>query len=63
MCVIVKEKAFSRIYDELKRFHSSMSNDEFITLQKLNRKLWNDYFTKEGFFKTMKTNIQKLIKN
>ncbi len=50
-CIIVYEKEISKLEDKLLKFHSKFSNEEFIELQKSNRKFWEENLTRVGYFK------------
>lgn len=49
-CVIVDESNFTNTEDELLRFHSKFDEKQFLELQTSNRLLWQNYFTRVGYF-------------
>lgn len=49
-CVIVGESNFTNTEDELLRFHSKYNEKQFLELQTSNRLLWQNYFTRVGYF-------------
>ena len=53
LCVWVEEKDIDRVGDIVAEFHSRISNDEFIELQKKLRETWEEYLSPLGFFKNI----------
>jgi hypothetical protein len=49
-CLIIEEKNINSIEKGLCQFHAKFTDLEFVAIQKANRKLWEDYFTKKTFF-------------
>jgi len=49
-CVWVDEKEVSRVGEIVAAFHDSLTNRQFLDLQRECRKLWEDYLSPEGFF-------------
>ncbi|MEP1487181.1 MAG: exostosin family protein [Algibacter sp.] len=60
-CVIIEENEIEKIVEKLNEFHSRFSEKDFVNLQKSNRKLWQAYFTKTGFFNKMSIEIENII--
>lgn len=56
--VLVKED-FSDFSEKLATFYNSISPEDFIQLQLENRKIWENHFTKEGYFVSLQTQLQK----
>ena len=52
-CVILDESEYRSMGDAIVNFHNDLSDDEFIDLQKKNRKLWKDFLTRHSFFKVI----------
>lgn len=59
-CVLVKED-FSDFEKQVLNFYNSISQDDFTQLQLENRKIWENYFTKEGYFVSLHTQLQKKL--
>ncbi|WP_221258873.1 exostosin domain-containing protein [Flavobacterium okayamense] len=57
-CIVVKED-FSDFEDKINKFYKSIAEEDFIQLQLDNRKIWENYFTKEGYFVSLHTQLQK----
>ena len=57
-CIVVKED-FSDFEQKVKTFYNSISSEDFVRLQLDNRKIWENYFTKEGYFVSLHTQLQK----
>ena len=57
-CIVVKED-FSDFEQKVKTFYNSISSEDFVQLQLDNRKIWENYFTKEGYFVSLHTRLQK----
>lgn len=53
LCVWVEEKDIDRIGDIVAEFHSKISEEDFIELQKELRRIWEEYLTPTGFFKRL----------
>lgn len=53
LCVWVEEKDIDRVGDIVEEFHRNISAEEFMALQKRLRKIWEDYLTPTGFFKSI----------
>ena len=51
--VWVEEKDASKAGQYILNFHQSKSPEQFIELQQSNRKLWEQYFSKNGFYKNI----------
>jgi len=49
-CVWVDEKEVQWIGEKVAEFHDSLTNRQFLDLQRECRKLWEDYLSPEGFF-------------
>ena len=50
-CVWVDKKELNQIAERVTQFHRSISESEFLQLQRDCRKLWEDYLSPEGFFR------------
>jgi len=61
-CLIVSEKEVKNLTQKLLNFHSNLTSEEFLALQKENRLLWEKYFTRETFFKELAKELKNLIK-
>ncbi|MBD3724127.1 MAG: exostosin family protein [Flavobacteriaceae bacterium] len=57
-CILVKED-FSDFEEKVTTFYSAIAEEDFIQLQLDNRKIWENYFTKEGYFVSLHTQLQK----
>lgn len=55
-CLIIKD---NNITKSILEFHNSFSEDEFIEIQKKNRVLWSNYFSKEAYFKEFYNILKK----
>lgn len=53
MCVWVEEKDIETIAEKVLAFHQALSPEQFIELQKRNRKIWQEWLSPVGFFKNM----------
>ncbi len=51
--VWIEEKDAKKAGQYILDFHHSINPDDFLQLQKNNRKLWEDYLCKEGFFRNL----------
>lgn len=51
--VWIEEKDTNKADQYILDFHRSIHPDDFLQLQKDNRKLWEQYLSKEGFFKSL----------
>ncbi len=51
--VWIEEKEANKADEYILDFHQSIHPDDFLQLQKNNRKLWEQYLCKEGFFKSL----------
>jgi hypothetical protein len=60
-CLIINEMDSEQMNDKILEFHGKMSNQDFINIQKANRLLWEKYFTKEGFFINLESEIQSVL--
>ena len=49
-CIIVSEKEIKTLGDKIIEFHQNHIEDELIKIQKENRLIWKDYFTKTTYF-------------
>jgi hypothetical protein len=49
-CVIVNYSNISQLNDELVNFHNSITNEEFVNLQKNNRLIWETHLTRANYF-------------
>ena len=58
-CLLVEPENVASLGETLARFHAALSPSDFIALQKSNRKLWEDYFTKKTFFIKMRDELLK----
>jgi hypothetical protein len=56
-CVIINLKDLKFLPDRIMEFHNSMSNSDFIELQKENRKLWLNYLRNEHFYNVVFSKI------
>lgn len=61
-CLIISEKEVKNLPEKLLDFHSDLTPERFLALQKENRLLWEEYFTKETFFKQLAEELKNLIK-
>lgn len=59
-CVLVKED-FSDFEEQIMSFYNSISQENFIQLQLENRKIWENHFTKEGYFVTLHSHLHKSL--
>ncbi len=50
-CVILDESEYRSLGNKIMKFHNDLSDEEFVELQKRNRKLWEDFLTRHSFFK------------
>lgn len=50
--VWVEYKERNQVVQKVKQFHVSLSKEDFIDLQRINRKLWEQHLTLSGYFKT-----------
>ncbi|NML66653.1 exostosin family protein [Hymenobacter sp. RP-2-7] len=53
LCVWVAEKDVDRIDEVVANFHRSISDEDFIALQKRLRNVWEEYLSPTGFFKNL----------
>lgn len=60
-CLIVSENEVKNLPQKLLDFHSNLTSEEFLALQKENRLLWEKYFTKKTFFKQLAQNLNQII--
>ncbi len=51
--VWIEEKDAIKTAEHLLNFHQSKSAEEFLQLQQSNRKLWEKYFSKNGFYESL----------
>lgn len=51
--VWIEEKDADKADQFMLDFHESVSDDDFLKLQKNNRKLWEQYFSKDGFYSNL----------
>lgn len=51
--VWIEEKDANKADQVLLDFHQSISDADFLTLQQKNRKLWEKYFSKDGFYSNL----------
>ncbi len=56
-CLIIEENDVKNMSDKIINFHYSFSNNDFIEIQKSNRLLWENYFTKENYFIKLHNNL------
>jgi hypothetical protein len=49
-CLIIQENDSENIADRLLEYHNGLTEEEFISIQKNNRELWERYFNKTSFF-------------
>lgn len=59
LCVWVEEKDIDRISDIVAEFHQAISEEDFISLQKKLRIVWEEYLSPVGFYK----NLALLVKD
>lgn len=59
-CVLVKED-FSDFEVQIMSFYNSISQQDLIQLQLENRKIWENCFTKEGYFVSLHEQLQKQL--
>ena len=52
-CIISKDFEFKSLSNRIVNFHNNIGNEEFIKLQKSNRKLWEEFLTRHSFFKVI----------
>ena len=50
---------FSDFEDKVSIFYKSITAENFVQLQLDNRKIWENYFTKEGYFVSLHSQLQK----
>jgi len=51
--VWIEEKDANKADQHIADFHQSIHTNDFLQLQKSNRQLWEQYFCKEGFYKSL----------
>lgn len=59
-CVLVSED-FCDFTAKVATFYTSFTNDDFVQLQYNNREIWQNYFTKEGYFVSLHAELQKQL--
>lgn len=59
-CIVVSED-FSNFEEKVTAFYNNISEDSFVNLQIENRKIWENNFTKEGYFVTLHNQLQKQL--
>lgn len=52
-CIILKDFEFKSLSNKIVNFHNNIGDEEFIKLQKSNRKLWEEFLTRHSFFKVI----------
>jgi hypothetical protein len=52
-CLWIEEEEIDQISDKLFEFHTTITEGQFIELQKNNRKLWEDYLSPLGFYQQL----------
>lgn len=52
-CVFLDESEYRSLGNKIVKFHNDLSDEEFVGLQKSNRKLWEDLLTRHSFFKVI----------
>ena len=55
-CIWVEDYKLDNIINKIDIFHRKVSEDEFRSLQNLNRQLWKEKLTYDGFYKSFKSN-------
>jgi len=56
--VWLDRRSVGRIGELVARFHSQLSDDEFVELQRRNRSLWEDYLSPTGFFSKLHLHLE-----
>ena len=57
-CIWVEDYELDNIINKIDIFHRKVSEDEFRSLQNLNRQLWKEKLTYDGFYKSFKSNYE-----
>lgn len=59
--VIVDAGAFESIEEKIANFHKQLEGDRFQQIQSENRAIWEQYFTKEGYFSNFQQELKKQV--
>lgn len=59
--VKIEESNFGAVENEILKFHNRFEEKEFEAVLKENRKLWEEYFTKEGYFISLYHELKILL--
>ena len=57
-CIWVENNNLDSMIEKIDNFHRKVSEDEFRSLQNLNRQLWKEKLTYDGFYKSFKSNYE-----
>ena len=57
-CIWVENNNLDSMIEKIDNFHRKVSEDEFRSLQTLNRQLWEEKLTYDGFYKSFKCNYE-----
>ena len=57
-CIWVEDYKLNNICDKINIFHRRLSDDDYGRLQILNRELWKEKLTYDGFYKSFKSNYE-----
>jgi len=58
-CVWINESDIKNIGKKILKFHSRITESKFIKMQHKNRKLWETYLSKPGFYHQLHSHLQK----